>query len=234
MKTILAGLIIACSIALGGAKQGGMMPGPGTPAASSPSFGCPTGSGSCYDNFVGTSGTALNTYNSNWFVDQCCGSSVQLAGSGQVTSGGGGYNNQAYSLSTSSTSQLVVSAATSGVWVEGPCVRMTSTGDGGSPFYSSGYCLVLVHCCGTGQLITTSKNGNYFSNNVTWGGTITSGVTHTFKIVASGTSCNVTINYYIDGVNGWTDTDTSSCLGSGYSGFMDQDTTNTLSAWHDH
>jgi hypothetical protein len=170
---------------------------------------CPTGSGSCVDNFTGASGTSLATYNPAW---------VQVTGSGTAHTTGsdsaeiaGSYSAiYYYSGSTSNISQIVVapSSATRS-YEKMACVRSSSGVDG----YCVGFSAVSS---GNYTACYVMKSYTYLASGSC--GTVSATASHTLRLVASGTS-PVALTVYVDGVQKATVTDSSSPYASGSPGF---------------
>ncbi len=163
---------------------------------------CPTGSGSCSDNFTGSSGTPLSTYNSMW-VSAAGTGAIYTTGADSAEIAGANYAAYYYSGSVSDTSQITAAPSSTTIGYEKlACVRVSS----GVPGYCVGF--------------SAASNGNYTACYVMknfrylgYGscGTVSATVSHTLRLVASGTS-TVTLSIYLDGVLKGTVTDSSSPL----------------------
>jgi hypothetical protein len=173
------------------------------------SSNCPTGSGSCVDNFTGTSGTSLATYNPAW---------VQVTGSGTAHTTGsdsaeiaGSYSAiYYYSGSASNISQIVVApSSTTRSYEKMACVRSSSGVDG----YCVGFSAVSN---GNYTACYVMKSYTYLASGSC--GTVSATASHTLRLVASGTS-PVALTVYVDGVQKATVTDSSSPYASGSPGF---------------
>ena len=181
-------------------------------------FGCPTGSGSCFDNFVGSANTLLTTYNSAWTWESNSGQHGYLTGSSAV------YGNTtaqyavvaySYSGSTADVSEVTVPATVgnSHYVQRGPCVRLVTPGSG------IGYCASLYsNATGTGSTGQVRYIKSYNPIGTTISSSVNQGVDHTLRITASGTS-TVTLTFYLDGISVGTATDSSSTFTSGNPGF---------------
>jgi hypothetical protein len=207
----LKGTVTDSSSPLTVAGPGFGLIGDGTPADSAvtewqdyvpASNNCPTGSGSCFDNFTGSSGTPLSAYNSMWVLATGTGA-IYTTGANSAEIAGANYAAYYYSGSVSDTSQITAAPSSTTISYEKlACVRVSS----GIP----GYCLGF----------SAATNGNYTACYVMknfrylgYGscGTVSATVSHTLRLVASGTS-TVTLSIYLDGVLKGTVTDSSSPL----------------------
>ena len=178
-------------------------------ASASTNSNCPTGSGSCMDNFTGASGTSLATYNPAW---------VQVTGSGTAYTTGsdsaeiaGSYSAiYYYSGSASNISQIVVApSSTTRSYEKMACVRSSSGVDG----YCVGFSAVTS---GNYTACYVMKSYTYLASGSC--GTVSATASHTLRLVASGTS-PVALTVYVDGVQKATVTDSSSPYASGSPGF---------------
>jgi hypothetical protein len=191
-------------------------------------FGCPTGSGSCFDNFTGTSGTSLPTYNSSWVLAGGT-NAISTTGSNSAQISASNSAVYYYSGSTSDTSQITAAPSSTTIGYEKlACVRVSSG--------IAGYCVGF----------SAVSNGNYASCYVMKNfrylgaascGTIAANATHTLALVASGVS-TVTLSVYVDGVAKGTVTDSSSpytITGSGF-GLQGDGTPadSTVNEWQDY
>jgi hypothetical protein len=191
-------------------------------------FGCPAGSGSCVDNFTGTSGTLLPTYNSQWVLAAGT-NSIYTTGSNSAQVSGTASAVYYYNGSVSDTSQITLAPSSTTIGYEKlACVRVAS-GIGGycvglSPVSSGNYSACYV-----------MKNFRYLGYGSC--GTIAATATHTLALVASGTS-TVTLTIYVDGVSSGTVTDSSSPYTVAGSGFgLQGDGTpadSTVNEWQDY
>jgi subtilase family serine protease len=161
---------------------------------------CPTGSGSCFDNFTGSAGAALPAYNSQWVLAGGT-NSIYTTGSGSAQVSGTASAVYYYSASISDTSQITIAPSSTTIGYEKlACVRVSSGIAGycvGFSAVSNGYytnCYVM-------------KNFRYLGGASC--GTVSAIATHTLGLVASGTS-TVSLTVYIDGVQMGTVTDSSS------------------------
>lgn len=165
-------------------------------------------SGSCSDNFSGSSGTPLATHNSAW-TDAYPASgyvvaNLQLTGSSTVeVTSAFGTGGAIYSTSTSDTSQAVYKAYSDYSIFKAACVRIT-------PGTTSGYCFYEQST--TSGIVT--KNGS-FATGMAF--SLPSGSDHTVKVSASGTT-TVIVTVTVDGGSPQTWTDTSSPLAAGHPG----------------
>jgi hypothetical protein len=172
-------------------------------------FGCPSGSGSCFDNFTGASGTLLPTYNSQWVLAGGT-NSIYTTGSDSAEISGLASAVYYYAGSTSNTSQitLVPSNTTIG-YAKLACVRVSAG--------ISGYCVGFSSVSsGNYTACYVMKNFKYLGGGNC--GTISATVSHTLTLFASGTS-TVTLSIYVDGVLDGTVTDSSSPYTVAGSGF---------------
>lgn len=162
------------------------------------------------DSFTNTTGTALDTHDSNW--DDLTGtypvSNCSIQGN-TVQSTAWGNCGAIYSASSSDTSQIVFGPFTDIQVKKGPCVR---AGSG-----SHGYC---VH-------VFDASGGNWHNcfiskNDAEWqycgAMSYSQASNHTLKIVASGTS-TTNIKVYIDETLEFDGDDASSPITSGKPGF---------------
>lgn len=188
-------------------------------------------SGACSDSFVGTSGTTLNTHDTNWkdYDPSLPASNIALSGSGSAhccSDGngfhmGGGY----YNSSTSDTSQLVILPYTDGAVAKSPCVRGS-----GTPGYCAGFSNANA---GNWTKVTFSGTGSFITIEGSW----SQSINHTVKITASGTG-TVGLTVTVDGTSLGTFTDTGSTLNTGHPGFYisgdGNDVDNYVGPWQDH
>ncbi len=188
---------------------GGSAPDGGTSIPTTLSFGCPSGSGSCYDTFTGTKNLSLAAYNPAW--SQVSGSAIIfLTGNESVEIAGTSYAYYSYNSSQSDTAQISVSPSNArNSYAREACVRL-APGRGG-------------YCVGFGQV----TNGYYTSCYVEKGGQFVGGancagasasINHTLAIAASG-STPVKLQVYMDGVMTATLTDKSATLSTAHPGF---------------
>jgi hypothetical protein len=189
-----------------------------------PTYGCSSGSGTCFDTFAGTSGTDLAIYNPNW--SKISGSGVAFTtGSNATTIGSGLYAYYAYLPSKSEASQITVDPSTSpDAYSRDACVRMSSgiagycVGFGGvsNGFYSNCY---------------IEKAGQYVGNGSC--GPVNSTTSHTLALVASGTS-TVTLAVYVDGAYTGSVTDSDEPYTIAGSGFGLDGGASDANTWHDY
>ncbi len=181
----------------------------GTYTIGTPFFGCPSGSGSCVDNFTGSAGTALPTYNSRWVLAAGT-NSISTTGSNSAQVSGTASAVYYYSASSSDISQITLAPSSTTIGYEKlACVRVSS-GNGG-------YCLGLsAVSSGNYTACYVMKNFRYlgYGNCSAMAAT----ANHTLALVASGTS-TVTLTIYVDGVSKGTVTDSSSPYTVAGSGF---------------
>jgi hypothetical protein len=193
-----------------------------------PVIHCPTGSGSCFDNFTGPAGAALPAYNSSWVLAGGT-NSAYTTGSNSAQVSGNASSVYYYSASTSDTSQITVAPSSTTIGYEKlACVRVSA----GIP----GYCLGLSAVSnGNYTNCYVMKNFKYLNGGNC--GTVSATATHTLALVASGTS-PVTLSVYVDGVLKGTMTDSSSPITAAGSGFgMQGDGTSadsTVYEWQDY
>jgi hypothetical protein len=195
---------------------------------SPPFFGCPAGSGSCVDNFTGTSGTLLPTYNSKWVLAAGT-NAIYTTGSNSAQISGTTSAAYYYSGSLSDTAQITVAPSSTTINYEKlACVRVSSG--------IAGYC-VGFSAVSSGNYATcyVMKNFKYLGGGGC--GTISATATHTLGLVASGTS-TVSLSVYVDGVLKGTVTDSSSpntIAGSGF-GLLGDGTAadSTVNEWQDY
>jgi hypothetical protein len=196
----------------------------GTPPASE----CPTGSGSCVDNFTGASGMTLSAYNSQWVLAGGTGT-IYTTGSDSAEIAGTSTAVYYYSSSSSETAQITAAPSSTAIGYEKlACVRVSA----GIPGYCVGFSAV--------------SNGNYTACYVMKGfkylgggncGTVSASASHSLGLTASGTS-TVTLSVYLDGVLKGTVTDSSSpytVVGSGF-GLQGDGTPadSAVNEWQDH
>lgn len=193
-----------------------------------PVIHCPTGSGSCFDNFSGSAGTALPTYNSQWVLAGGT-NSIYTTGSGSAQISGSASSVYYYSASTSDTAQITLAPSSTTIGYEKlACVRVSS----GIPGYCVGFSAVSN---GYYTACYVMKNFKYLGGGSC--GTVSATATHTLSLVASGTSA-VTLSIYVDGVSKGTVTDSSSTYTVAGSGFglqgdgMPADS--TVNEWQDY
>jgi hypothetical protein len=181
----------------------------------------PNCSGTCADNFSGTVGTPLATYNGAWVsynnVNQVAhfelGPSANEVQSLSTNSDAGAL----YSLSTSNFSTLLFPVPTGTVSVREVCVFATSYPTAGT---QSGYCVRLTTPATVGGnyiSLVWSKAGSYVTSS-TISVASTSAVWLTLGVVPSGSNEVETV--YINGSSVATYTDTSSVITSGIPGFL--------------
>jgi hypothetical protein len=194
-----------------------------------PSFGCPAGSGSCFEDFAGSSGTSLSTHNSKW---------VRVAGSGTITTSGNssaeiastGIAEYSYSASTSETSQITIAPSSTIINYEKlACVRASALAPGYCLGFSSVSSGIYSNCY-------VMKNFSYFATGGC--GTVLAKASHTLRLVASGAS-PVTLSIYVDGVLKGTVTDSSATpytvAGSGFGLEGDGTATDSdVTEWQDY
>jgi hypothetical protein len=190
--------------------------------------GCPTGSGSCVDNFTGASGTLLPAYNSRWVLAGGT-NSISTTGSNSAQISGSAGAVYYYTGSVSDTAQITIAPSSTTIAYEKlACVRV-SAGVGG-------YC-VGFSAASSGNYTTcyVMKNFKYLGTGSC--GTISATATHTLGLVASGVT-TVSLSIYIDGVLKGTITDSSSpdtVPGSGFG--LEGDgtpTDSTVNEWQDY
>jgi hypothetical protein len=190
--------------------------------------GCPTGSGSCVDNFTGASGTLLPTYNSKWVLAGGT-NSIYTTGANSAQISASASAVYYYTASTSDTSQITVAASNTTVNYEKlACVRVSSG--------VSGYC-VGFSAASSGNYTNcyVTKNSKYLGGGSC--GTISATASHTLGLVASGVT-TVSLSVYVDGVLKGTLTDSSSpntIAGSGF-GLQGDGTPadSTVNEWQDY
>jgi hypothetical protein len=171
--------------------------------------GCPTGSGSCVDNFTGSSGTLLPTYNSKWTLAGGT-NSIYTTGSNSAEVSGAASAVYYYAASTSDTAQITLAPSNTTIGYEKlACVRVSA----GVPGYCAGFSSVSS---GNYSACYVMKNFKYLGGGNC--GTISATVSHALTLVASGTS-TVTLSIYVDGVLKGTVTDSSSPYTVSGSGF---------------
>lgn len=223
---IASSLLLAAQVIMTGPRR----------MVAAPSGGGACTSGACSDSFAGTAGTMLTT---PWVEEDVATSpGLHLTGSGtvQMTPNGAGYAEAIYQNSTSDTSQVtIVPPSLNGDLERGPCVRMQATGAYTS---DNGYCVMVLVSGGYGSTVRFYKQFVGVTT-ATIGTPLDMSISHTVKIVASGTS-TVTVSAYCDGTLVGSYTDSSSPLGSGHPGFQDNATNGetvsqtTISSWQDH
>lgn len=206
-------------------------------AGSSPSFSCPV-SGSCYDNFSGTPGVALLTYNPAWQNgDYSANGPLQLAAGnvviGSITSTS--YMGAYYSTSTSDTSQIIFKAVTDGSSPQKSVnIRYSAHTTGYGVGYSSttGTSVAL----GIYRLSFTAYIGEVS------GCSINTSVDNLIKLSGNNTSSPVVLTVYVNGVQCGTFTDSSNWYlrsdGFTYPGFVlgtgSTQAGSAVAAWQDH
>jgi hypothetical protein len=191
-------------------------------------YGCPSGSGSCVDNFTGTSGMLLPTYNSMWVLAGGT-NSIYATGSNSAQISGSASAVYYYSASTSDTSQVTVAPSNTTTGYEKmACVRVSSG--------IAGYC-VGFSAVSNGNYSTCSVAKNFMYLGGGSCGTVSATTSHTLGLVASGTS-TVTLSVYVDEVLQGTVTDNSSPYTVAGSGFGLQGdgtaTDSTVNEWQDY
>jgi hypothetical protein len=221
------------------AGSGFGLQGDGTPADSavsewqdygaSPTMNlCPSGSGSCSDNFTGASGASLATYNSKWVL-VTGNSPIYTTGSNSAEIAATGIAEYYYSASTSETSQITVAPSSTTINYEKlACVRV-------SPGVS-GYCVGFSKVSG-GNYVTCYVMKDFGYKGGGGCAAVSATVSHTLRLVASGTT-TVTLLVYVDGVLQGTLTDSSSphtVAGSGF-GLQGDGTPadSAVSEWQDY
>ena len=190
-------------------------------------FGCPSGSGSCVDNFTGASGTLLPAYNSMWVLAAGT-NSIYTTGSNSAQISGTASAVYYYSASSSDTSQIIVTPSSTTINYEKlACVRVSSG--------VSGYCLGFS-AVSSGNYVNCYVMKNFKYLGIGGCGTIPATVSHTLRIVASGSS-TVSLSVYLDGTLQGTLTDSSSPITIAGSGFgLQGDGTpadSTVNEWQD-
>jgi hypothetical protein len=195
---------------------------------SSAIFGCPSGSGSCVDNFIGASGTLLPTYNSRWVL---AGGTNSIYTTGSNSAQISAYNSAVYYYngSVSDTAQITLAPSSTAIgYAMLACVRVSS----GIPGYCVGFSAVSS---GNYAACYVMKNFRYLGGGSC--GTVSATTAHTLRLVASGTS-TVTLSIYVDGVASGTVTDSSSPYTIAGSGFgLQGDGTpadSTVNEWQDY
>ena len=189
---------------------------------------CLSGSGSCSDSFTGASGTSLPAYNSKWVLVMG-NSPIYTTGSNSAEIAGSGIAEYYYSGSSSDTSQITVAPSSTTIYYEKlACVRVSP----GVPGYCVGFSPVSGGNYSTCYIM---KDFGYKAG----GGcaAISASVSHTLRLVASGTT-TVTLSVYVDGVLQGTATDSSSphtVAGSGF-GLQGDGTAadSAVSEWQDY
>ena len=176
---------------------------------SQPSTGCTSGSGSCSDSFTGASGTSLSTYNPMWVLEGGT-TTIFTTGSNSAEIAGTGLAEYYYSASTSDTSQITLAPSNTSIYYEKlACVRASH--------FIPGYCLGFSPVTsGNYSTCYVMKDFGYMGGGGC--GTVSAAVSHTLRLVASGTS-TVTLTIFLDGVQQGTLTDSSSphtVAGSGF------------------
>jgi subtilase family serine protease len=193
-----------------------------------PVIHCPSGSGSCFDNFTGSAGTALPVYNSSWVLAGGI-NSAYTTGSNSAQVSGSASSIYYYSASTSDTSQITLAPSSTTIGYEKlVCVRVSA----GIPGYCVGFSAVSS---GNYTNCYVMKNFKYLGGGNC--STISATATHTLGLVASGTY-PVTLSVYVDGVLMGTLTDSSSPYTVAGSGFgLQGDGTpadSTVNEWQDY
>jgi hypothetical protein len=195
---------------------------------SAASSGCPTGSGSCVDQFTGASGTALSTYNSQWVLAGGNGT-IYTTGSNSAEIAGTSTAVYFYTGSSSETSQITAAPSSTTIGYEKlACVRVSA----GIPGYCVGFSAVSS---GNYTACYVMKDFKYLGGGNC--GTVSATASHTLGLTASGTS-TVTLSVYLDGVLKGTVTDSSSphtVAGSGF-GLQGDGTPadSAVNEWQDH
>jgi len=233
---VLQGTLTDSSSPITIAGSGFGLQGDGTPADSTvnewqdfaSTSGCSTGSGSCVDNFTGASGTLLPAYNSEWVLAAGT-NSIYTTGSNSAQISGTAGAVYYYSASTSDTSQITVAPSSITVNYEKlACVRVSSG--------ASGYC-VGFSAVSSGNYSTCYVMKNFKFLGGGGCGSISATVSHTLRIVASGSS-TVSLSVYVDGTLQGTLTDSSSPITKAGSGFgLQGDGTpadSTVTKWQDY
>jgi hypothetical protein len=179
------------------------------------------------DNFTGTSGTLLPSYNSPWVLAGGT-NSIYTTGSNGAQISGSSNAVYYYSASTSDTSQITVAPSNTTIAYEKlACVRVSSG--------IAGYC-VGFSAVSNGNYSTcyVAKNFKYLGSGSC--GTVSATASHTLGLVASGTS-PVTLSVYVDGVLQGTVIDSSNPYTVPGSGFGLQGdgtpTDSTVKEWQD-
>jgi hypothetical protein len=159
-----------------------------------PAAACPTGSGSCFDNFTGAAGEELHAYNPNWLNLFEGNTVIDTNGFNEATlAKTTGWNTYGYAASTSDYSEITVPTS-SGTNHNSkmPCIR---TGTYCVGFYSgtSGmYTAVSVY---------NTINGNMGNSGFASGSSaFPTTVTHTLGILAVGVNTLSSVSYYVDGI----------------------------------
>ncbi len=181
----------------------------GSSAPTMSSFGCPSGSGTCYDTFAGVSNLPLTTYNPAW--SRVSGTTAAfVTGNESVEVPGTGYVYYAYGPSVSDTAQILVSPSNAkNAYAREACVRLVSNLGG--------------YCVGFGQVVNGFYSGCYIEMSGQYMGNASCGapsaaINHTLAIVASG-SAPVLLQVYLDGVLTGTVTDKAGTLTTSHPGF---------------
>jgi hypothetical protein len=193
-----------------------------------PVIQCPSGSGSCSENFTGPSGTLLPTYNSKWALAGGT-NSIYTTGANSAQVSGSASSVYYYSASSSNTSQITLAPSSTTIGYEKlACVRVS----GGI----AGYCVGFsAASSGNYSACYVMKNFKYLDGGSC--GTVSATATHTLALVASGTS-TVSLSVYVDGVLKGTVTDSSNPYTVAGSGFgLQGDGTpadSTINEWQDY
>ena len=191
---------------------------------SNPSFGCSSGSGTCFDVFAGKAGTDLVTYNPNWRL---------IIGTGQAYTTGanstavkpGRFAVYVYKPSRSETSQITVDPTTSVTgFTRDACVRVSPKALGYCVGFNGSHDGFYSNCF-------IEKEGRIIGNGSC--GTISSKASHTLAITASGTK-KVTLAIHLDGAYTGSVTDTREPYNEPGSGFALRDGVADAAFWRDY
>lgn len=208
--------------------QGAPNLAPITAAAPTPAFGCPSGTGTCYDVFAGAAKMSLVQYNQAWAKAQGTAEAF-LSGANSLQLNGQAYVYYSYNPSTSDISQITVSAsATKQAYTREACVRIKNNYGG--------------YCVGFGAVSNGVYAGCYIEKGGQYLGNVSCGapsatVAHTLAIAATGTF-PVVLQVYLDGVPVKALQDMLLPLSKSHPGFgMNSDGTpanSDMGSWHDY
>ena len=196
----------------------------GRGSSPSPTYGCSSGSGTCFDTFAGTAGMDLATYNSNWILVHGTGK-AHTTGANSAAIVPGEYAFYHYAPSKSDTSQITVDPSTSSSdYSRDACVRMSQG--------IAGYCVGFTGSSnGFYSNCVIEKAGQYIGNGSC--GPINSATSHTLAITASGTS-KVTLAIYLDGSYTGSITDSNQPYTVAGAGFGLIGGASDANSWHDY
>ena len=187
-------------------------------------YGCTSGSGTCFETFAGAAGVDLAAYNPNWVRITGTGSAY-TTGTNSAAIPSGVYAYYAYAPSRSETSQITVDPSSSpSDYTRDACVRISPGVSGYCVGFGGAYNGSYLNC-------DVEKDGQFVGNGSC--GPVSATTSHTLAIVASGTS-TVKLSIYLDGVYTGSVADSDEPYTIPGSGFALQGGASDASSWHDY